>query len=253
MELTIHTRKSAWHSFYLISLIHVVVPFFHWHTCHNIFLRNVNHHRQECVRLLCLSLFLDFFLFWSKCFEYEGPKNNNERKVDNIRVEKEKRKHSSQKYFNSSIFGMMMTKWKILKRFVELNWNKSIDLQQPNRTKPKTSNPTEKTSRQRARAHLFDCNESFCLMGWLGLRLLNFCSLCIFHHRYSFQSTLCIVLWISCSLSHKPENMEHLEKKNAAMVFFSLNMLVFFSFRVKFPKWNSVQKARNTLQLNSHN
>lgn len=96
MELTIHTRKSAMHSFYLISLIHVVVPFFHWHTCHNIFLRNVNHHRQECVRLLCLSF---FGFFWSKCFEYEGPKNNNERKVDNIRVERKKKKTFLSKIF----------------------------------------------------------------------------------------------------------------------------------------------------------
>lgn len=149
---------------------------------------------------------------------------------------------------------------KILKRFVELNWNKSIDLQQPNRTKPNQTKPKTNGVKSNgenitteSKSSFIDCNESFCLMGWLGLRLLNFCSLCIFHHRYSFQSTLCIVLWISCSLSHNPENMEQTQKKKTRLWSSSVSTCWFFLFREKFPKWNSVQNARNTLQLNPHN
>lgn len=119
---------------------------------------------------------------------------------------------------------------KILKSFGELNWNKSIDLQQPNRNKPK---PNRKHQIQRRKYHDREQELIYWLQWIILFNGLTWFAASQFLQLVHFSSSI----FISVNVMHRALNFmltlsqsrKHgTHKKNAAMVFFSLKILVFF-------------------------
>lgn len=142
---------------------------------------------------------------------------------------------------------------KILKRFGELNWNKSIDLQQPNRNKPK---PNRKHQIQRRKYHDREQELIYWLQWIILFNGLTWFAASQFLQLVHFSSSI----FISVNVMHRALNFmltlsqsrKHGTHKKTRLWSSSVSTYWFFLFRVKFQKWNSVQKARNTLQLNRH-